>query len=204
MDSLDYWRLCDELTVKQAALLVSGCNPAEYEHVENWSMDERPPGYEAAKHAIFRALKRGDVAGQLVPMFECDINGNEIAEVDGTIELNRSNVSVESLREFLAARGFASGFFLTRTNTAPDYLNPRNPRYAPKLAAAVNAWLAVIDAKGKHPKQALEKWLREHASEYGLCDDDGKPNETGIGEIAKVANWQPTGGAPKTPDKKSP
>jgi hypothetical protein len=43
------------------------------------------------------------------------------------------------------------------------------------------------------------KWLREHAAEFGLTDDDGKPNETGIEEAAKVANWQPTGGAPKTP-----
>jgi hypothetical protein len=43
------------------------------------------------------------------------------------------------------------------------------------------------------------KWLRENASEFGLSDDDGKPNETGIEETAKVANWQPGGGAPKTP-----
>jgi hypothetical protein len=51
---------------------------------------------------------------------------------------------------------------------------------------------------GKHPKGALSKWLREHAAELGLSDDDGKPNETGIEEVAKVANWQPGGGAPKT------
>jgi hypothetical protein len=43
------------------------------------------------------------------------------------------------------------------------------------------------------------KWLREHAAKFGMTDDDGKPNETGIEEAAKVANWQPTGGAPKTP-----
>lgn len=82
---------------------------------------------------------------------------------------------------------------------APDYLDPQNPRYAPKLAAAVRAWQSVTDAGGKHPKQALAKWLREHAAEYGLTDDEGKPNETGIEEAAKVANWQPGGGAPKTP-----
>ena len=43
------------------------------------------------------------------------------------------------------------------------------------------------------------KWLREHASEYGLSDEEGKPNETGIDEVSKVANWQPKGGALKTP-----
>ena len=52
---------------------------------------------------------------------------------------------------------------------------------------------------GKHPKQALDKWLREHAAEFGLTDDEGKLNEQGIEDAAKVANWQPGGGAPKTP-----
>ena len=52
--------------------------------------------------------------------------------------------------------------------------------------------------KGKSAKQALVKWLREHAAEYKLSDDEGKPNELGIEECAKVANWQEKGGAPKT------
>jgi hypothetical protein len=82
-----------------------------------------------------------------------------------------------------------------------DYLNPKHPRYAPKLAAAVRAWQAVTEPNGKHPKQALSKWLRDHAKEYGLVDDKGKPTETGIEEAAKVANWQPGGGAPKTPGR---
>lgn len=60
---------------------------------------------------------------------------------------------------------------------------------------------AVDDLKGKSPKQALSKWLREHAAEFGLSDEEGKPNETGIEEAAKVANWQPGGGAPKTPSQ---
>jgi hypothetical protein len=55
--------------------------------------------------------------------------------------------------------------------------------------------------EGKTPKQALTKWLRENASRYGLSGDDGAPNETGIEEVAKVANWQPSGGAPRTPNQ---
>ncbi|BEU50792.1 hypothetical protein MAFF211520_10840 [Ralstonia pseudosolanacearum] len=80
-----------------------------------------------------------------------------------------------------------------------NFLDPAHPRYAPKLAAAVSAWRAVEGGKGVSPKQAIAKWLREHAEEFGLSDANGKPNETGIEEVAKVANWQPTGGAPKTP-----
>ena len=108
-------------------------------------------------------------------------------------------MEVESLKAFLASRGFRRGFFFPERTETPDYLDPGNPRYAPKLAAAVRAWQAVMDPAGRHPKQALAKWLRENAAEFGLTDDEGKPNETGIDETAKVANWQPGGGAPKTP-----
>lgn len=53
--------------------------------------------------------------------------------------------------------------------------------------------------RGKSPKKALEAWLRENAATYGLVNKDGSPNTTGIEEVAKVANWKPTGGAPATP-----
>ncbi len=86
----------------------------------------------------------------------------------------------------------------------PSYLNKQSPHYAPKLAAAVNAWLAVTSDekyqdKGKSVKHNLECWLRDHAEQYGLTKGDGQPSNTAINEIAKVANWNPTGGAPKTP-----
>jgi hypothetical protein len=45
----------------------------------------------------------------------------------------------------------------------------------------------------------LEIWLRKHADEYGLTGKDGNPNQLGIEEICKVANWKPSGGATPTP-----
>jgi hypothetical protein len=86
-------------------------------------------------------------------------------------------------------------------SAAPGYLDPSHPRYSPKLAAAVRAWLAVDDPKGKHPKQALTAWLTKNASNFGLTNPDGRPNKEGIGDCAKVANWKPSGGAPTTPGK---
>lgn len=131
---------------------------------------------------------------------------SEIKDWDGTsyvITPNpnwmKSTVTVDDLRSWLESAGIHTGFFFPEATDAPDYLDPKNPRYAPKLAAAVRAWQAVTDPGGKHPKQALVKWLREHAAEFGMTDDEGKPNETGIEEAAKVANWQPGGGAPRTP-----
>ena len=91
---------------------------------------------------------------------------------------------------------------LTATpTTTPGYLDPSHSRYSPKLAAAVRAWLAVEDEKGKHPRQALEAWLTKNAAELRLTKD-GKRNKQGIEECAKVANWKQTGGAPKTPSRK--
>ncbi len=113
----------------------------------------------------------------------------------------KSVIVVNDLRDWLLSKGFRTGFFFPDSSDAPDYLDINNPRYAPKLAAAVKAWQTVIDPQGKTPKQAITKWLREHASDYGLTDGEGKPNETGIEEVAKVVNWQPGGGAPKTPSR---
>ncbi len=203
MDDLDYWRLCDQLDIVQAALLVCDQNPSvDQGNVENQSLEMRPTGYEAAKTAISNALRKDLIEGQLVPLFEYDINGNECGEIENSIDLTSSRVEVESLRSWLASRGIHTGFFFPTATGAPDYLDPDHPRYAPKLAAAVKAWLASGDesaTRGRSAKQALMKWLRENASEFGLSDDDGKPNETGIEETAKVANWKPGGGAPKTP-----
>jgi|SRR5215471_19795087 len=203
MDGFDYWRLCDELTVVQAALLIAGCDPSsDANFVEGWNAEQRPIGYEAAKTAISNALRRGAITGRVFPIYDYDINGSTCGVQEDSIDLASSRVEVDSLREWLAGRGLKTGFFFPQGINSPDYLDPRHPRYAPKLAAAVRAWLATGNESaisGKSPKQALVKWLREHAAEFGMTDDDGKPNETGIEEAAKVANWQPTGGAPKTP-----
>jgi hypothetical protein len=71
----------------------------------------------------------------------------------------------------------------------PDYLDPKHPRYAPKLAAAVMAWQAVTYPGKISPKAALTKWLSSHKDEFCL-------SAHGIEEAAKVANWAPQGGSP--------
>lgn len=98
-----------------------------------------------------------------------------------------------------ATRAYSDSPTLTETPGPPAYLDPEHPRYAPKLAAAVSAWLAVEGHAGMSPKAALEKWLNDNANAFGLVNEAGKPNATGIEECAKVANWRMTGGASKTP-----
>lgn len=203
MDDLDFWRLADELTIVQAALLVAGTDPdPSAASVETQLPDQKPSGYEAAKFAIKHALLSGGIQGTIFPEASRGFGDMPIREEAGTADIHRSRVDVDSLRKWLHDRGFKTGFFFPDAPDSPDYLDTSNERYAPKLAAAVQAWLACDNPKalhGKHPKQALMKWLRENASDFGLTDDDGNPQENTIDEIAKIANWKPTGGAPKTP-----
>jgi len=116
-----------------------------------------------------------------------------------------STVARNDLIEWLTQRDFRTGFFFPTAADGPGYLDPRNPHYSPKLAAAIRAWETVTsDPKylnnGKHTKQNLESWLTAHAAEYDLVKEDGEINASAISDqIAKVANWQEKGGAPRTP-----
>jgi hypothetical protein len=128
----------------------------------------------------------------------------ETDEDSGVICWRGTTVAVEDLRNWMRSRGLKTGFFFSEPRrTEPDYLNTDHEHYSPKLAAAIEAWKAVsADSAlrvGKTVKQALVIWLRNHANKFALTKKDGKPNEQGIEEVAKIANWVATGGAPKTP-----
>ena len=156
MEGLDYWRLCDELSVDEAALLIAGWDPSAYS--EYADVEGIPVGYQAAKTAISNALQRGAIKGQVVPLYRYDFDGNR-EKIVHPIDPSNSRIEVDALRTWLAGRGLKTGFFFPETIVAQDYLDPKHPRYAPKLAAAVLAWKATADeaaTSGKSPKQALD------------------------------------------------
>jgi hypothetical protein len=195
MESLDYWRLRDEFTVIQAALLIIGEDPASTQHhIEDWSPNKRPEGYEAAKAVLCNAVSSKRLPAvirraHLTPRKSAEkLMANHHNDEDEP-GWGKTIVSLDDLKQWLSARGIKSGFFFSGGEDKPDYLDPKHSRYAPKLAAAVNAWLAFEDPtglRGKSPKQAMNKWLREHAAQYKLSDEEGKPNEQGIEECTKV------------------
>jgi hypothetical protein len=154
----------------------------ETEIRKTWLMREEESGAVRIKSNTPMEYESG-------PIFICDKVPN----------WHESTVMVDDLREWLRGRGVSSGFFFPEPKSERDYLDPQHERYAPKLAAAVSAWENVKEMPGKSPKSQLQKWLREHAAEFGLTDEDGNLNQLGIDEAAKVANWQLGGGAPKTP-----
>lgn len=198
----DWWRLTDKLSVHDAALLIVGVDPNSEEgsNCQKKKPYEQPHGYGAVVRGISAAIGK-KIDGTHIPFYETDINGNRMDPVEGTINTDESTVNVESLVAWLRSFGIKDGFFLPRhaIESGPAYLDKNHPRYAPKLAAAVNAWLATENKGGQTAKKAIDKWLRMNASQYGLIKEDGNPNESAIEELSKVANWELKGGAPKTP-----
>ncbi|CAM5793170.1 hypothetical protein [Rhizobacter fulvus] len=109
-------------------------------------------------------------------------------------------VGVQEVRRWLNERGMKPSFFFPTDTSVPEYLDPCSPRYSSRLAAAVHAWIAVGEPKGQSPKKALLDWLRKNRSAYAdLNHPNGEVNNAGIEECAKVANWKPDGGVPRTP-----
>jgi hypothetical protein len=102
-----------------------------------------------------------------------------------------TTITRTDLVNWLHSRGMRTGFFFPDASPdTPGYLDSKNPRYPRKLAAAVSAWMAVTEPSKKSPKQALDKWLREHATDFGLTDAAGNPINAAIEECSKVANWK--------------
>jgi len=195
-DPLDSWRLCAELSIHEAALLQAGMRP---EGNLRYGMKSEPHGYRPALEAISRALRNDEIEGRLV-LIPDDYDGIGMRPVQ--INELLSLVNVESLKSWLASRGVQSGFFFPKPPPSAGYLDPLHERYAPKLAAAVHAWLAMEEGtklNGTTPKKALDKWTREHAAQFGLTDAEGKPIKEAVEQISIVANWKTLGGAPKTP-----
>jgi hypothetical protein len=191
----DAWKLCERLSIVQASLLISGCEPSSFQDCSILQLESNVTHFLAVKTALLSAIEQREDFGKLHHHYS---DG-----VQGAINLYSSYVDVDQLKGFLSEKGMRDGFFFADAAKQADYLDPSHPRYAPKLAAAVGAWEAIDDVSklgGKSPKKALEKWLRENAADFGLTsEEDGVVNESAIESIARISNWQPQGGAPATP-----
>lgn len=208
-ESLEWLLRSQKLTILQAALLIADLNPlicefSNEDRPENSNIYEGGDRVPLAKVALFRAVYQ-----EIVRVGE---EGKLRVEWDEDfldfIDADSSYVLVEDLKEWLLLCGLRPAFFFpeddsrdTKDKKYYAFQDPTHPRYVPKLAAAVAAWEAVNEAKGgKTVKATLAEWLRQNADQYDLHNKKtGKLKEDVIEQISSVANWEPTGGAPKTP-----
>ncbi|WP_333824949.1 hypothetical protein [Pinisolibacter sp.] len=194
MTDLDRWKHVEELNVYQISLLLAGLDPAPFERISRKHIDIETEDLIAP----YLISLRNAIQSKKLEAIIIWNNGDF-----GYYDWEKTLIDIGALKEWLLKRGLTNNFFVPGGSVGTSFMVPWGSHYAPKLAAAVAAWEAVTSdpkrLRGKSPKQALEAWLTEHAAEYELVNKDGTPNKTGISEAAKVANWQPAGGAPKTP-----
>jgi len=187
------WLLADAVSIVEAALLVLEIEPqGQSENVELAAEIMQPNGYVPTRDAILRAIEEEKVRGKLV--------AGEHRIGNKKYDLYASTVEVHSLQTWLLGKGHVSDFLSPRDAHCSDFQNPHHPRYAKKLAAAVEAWEQYDEdsTKSGRPKQRMVFWLRSNASRLDLVNDAGDVNETAIQSIAKIANWETKGGAPKS------
>lgn len=185
---------------------VNGYKIPDAEQAYKPEFDTDPYEWEERYNVLVKVLSRAVLSGRLNAEKKVakstvrDVFDDSSRRVDGEeLDVNTTMISRVDIQEWLKSKGIQAGFFFPHAELTgtPAYLNPEHEHYAPKLAAAVNAWLAVSGdpelLRKRNPKQAIDVWLRSNADRYGLTKDDGSPNEQGITEISKVANWKMAG-----------
>ena len=173
MEKMDYWRLCDELSVVQAAMLIAGVNPEEFPYIMNFQEHERPKNFSPALAALSHAILGGRLPATIRREawergWAEDSNSGENFTRDIEIfsdqkefpkkaynpkhsgiffrtapDWNLTTVLVEDLQVWLRGRGFKTGFFSPKAGDTPDFLDTSHKNYAPKLVAAIGSWQAV-------------------------------------------------------------
>ena len=193
-EAWEYWTLLDHLNIVQAALMAANLNPSEWEHeIERMRPEDQPNAYTPLRSLILNSVDRKIIYADIVESY--DENGF----CEGT-SVKNTKIPRSELIEFFYEKGIKSIYF-SKIENLSDPLNENGEFYSPKLAAALEAWKTVTSQKHRlnkcTPKQALEKWLEENASKFGLLNSDETLNKNGIEEVAKVANWKTKGGAPQ-------
>lgn len=198
LDKLDYWKVCTDFTVVQAALIACGVPPEDLQwEVERMDDSRCPSGYVAIRTGLKHALESGRLKPSKLVLGLTD-DGEESRHID----VHSTTLSADEIDRYLKSRGMICAFF-ERQGADDQGIATIEGHLPVKLNAALKAWQAVTAdparLRGKSPKQALEHWLIEHAEELGLLNRKGTVNRSGIEEISKVANWKPAGGATPTP-----
>ena len=196
------WRKTPYLTVDEAMNLIFGVLPGTYEFVrahESKMPSESVPIYRKLVHDIDEFKLCVNYHGRKIT------DMSVLTLIKGVTEKNKSlypfwwenyKILTEDLKEWLQRNGFSSTFFEIKPANIPDFMNSDLTMHSYKLAAAVKAWehfyIHGLTHPKKSPKQNILAWLRENAESLNL------DSEQSMEEIAKIVNWKPDGGAPKS------
>jgi hypothetical protein len=175
-----HWRKMANWHLDEAVALSLGKNPkiVNWDSISNygdryvpqaWNISEFRGEYARRRELVMRAKSAGDLHDPIKP----------------TIFMRWASDIFEHLPDQLLVE-----FDISAPEQSAALLN----KYPPKLRAAIEAFEAVYNdptlTTSRHPKTALREWLESNRPDLSNEAKD---------QIATVANWKPSGGAPKTP-----
>ena len=196
------WRLLESISIGQAAFLMLGYEPHQLlDRLLTYKDFERPIKIVNRVELIYHALRLGEIEGEI------RFHSRQVDEEEWEVDESSPNpiacmVKTASLAAWLINKNIETAFDFGPSPN--NFRDQSNPRFAPKLAAAVAAWenFSEVEKRPGSVKQRLEEWLETHAEEFHLLNEEGKPMLNTIEEIAKIVNWVPQGGSPKSRDRK--
>ena len=186
----DAWQHVEFLSIRDAAFLLSGAEPVE---------NNRVLPNEIA--AMQKALEQAVIVGRLPPYatFEWQEDSPDRPEPITSSQIgphthlaDSTTVLVDDLIAW--CEGKRIPHMWNRRRNSPMEAVAQMPGCPAELRAAIEAFTAVYQYPAatatRSPKNALLTWLEQHKPDLSSNARE---------RVATVANWQPTGGAPKTP-----
>lgn len=186
------WQYLEMLSIRTTACLLTETDPAK--HQNNRILP-------SSTTAMVIALEQAVILGMLKShsLLAWDYEGN-LERVDVSELENYSHISDDSmikkteLAQWCEAKGIPHRWPLS--SRAAKELENRTPidQYPLELRAAIEVFEAVKNdpsaTSRRSPKAAITTWLETNRPELSISARE---------RVATVANWQPSGGAPKTP-----
>lgn len=203
MGNID-WQHVESITIIEAACLLVGIDPSVL-RTEPRNINERNATLHLAslrgstpwEHDLIRAVKTRvlhaarvcvrSFGGEPYGFREVDPATVSVADV---LESGGTTITPTALVSWCGKHNAPIPTALAKIGASQDTIGT----YPEQLRAAIEAFEAVhsdaVALRGRSPKTALLEWLEQHKPKLSANARE---------RIATVANWQPTGGAPKTP-----
>jgi hypothetical protein len=185
------WRIVDPLTIRESARLLAGLNPKPS---SNRIDSDRGKAAKADAYgiALIRAVQSARVESANSLAWDGSYGDTAICDYTDEGLCDATTIHVAELAHWAHCCGISHHWSIDSREHGKGMLDLS--RYPPELQAAIEAFEVVrVDPSataGRTPKIALSAWLEMNKPELS-----GNARE----RIATVANWQPSGGAPKTP-----
>ena len=200
LDHLERWHCITRLEIEDVAALMSEEDPQRVQEqlrCNRGNVNDCSPRFQAKL-----AMLREALADERLKITK--VTRTCAFSVETTIYLEQSELLRWFRSEGLKPRFFfpdGREFQLAPPTADPPYLDACHPYYAPKLAAAVSAWVAVVQSitTGVHDagtfRTSVHDWLEAHQAEYAF---DGKEPQDGrsssyFNQMARVANCDADG-----------